>query len=32
MVENSKMMKIWEDKKYFIFSHFCLIESEKVKG
>ena len=25
-------MKKWEDKKYFIFSHFCLVESGKVEA
>ena len=31
-IENCGMMKKWENRKYFIFSHFCLVGSGKVEG
>ena len=30
-IENCRMMKKWEDIKYFIFSLFCLVGSGKVE-
>ena len=29
-IENDELMEKWEDRKDFNFSHFCLVESEKV--
>ena len=31
-IENSKRMEKWEDRKDFIFSPICLVESGKVEG
>ena len=31
-IKNGGMIEKWEDRKYFNFSPFCLIGSEKVKG
>ena len=32
IIENSKRMEKWEDRKDFIFSPICLVESGKVEG
>ena len=31
-IENGERVEKWEDIKNFDFSHFCLVESEKVEG
>ena len=31
-IENGKKMEKQENRKYFNFSHFCLVGSEKVEG